>query len=376
MQFLVERIHLIKGLSHACSVIEPRTTIPILSHVLLDVQGSELKLTGSSADLEIVETVEAEVVTSGRVAAPARTLLEIARKLPDGAQASFSYEPEKKQLRITSGRIDYSLSCLDAEDFPRMDSSEWGSQFSLTAADLSNLVSSTLFAASNDEIRYYLNGVYVHASGVGEDDSKSPMLRMVATDGHRLALAQVPLPPHAEGLEGMILPKKAVADLRALMEDDADDVRIHTGPGRVRFCIGSSELTTRLIEASYPNYSKVIPVDNEIAVIVPVKPFLDAVERISLVSEDKARGVKLSLASGLMTVMAVGMQNRGEEKVEIDYTGEAMEISLTSKFIVDILSTISTEVCIIKVAHPSSPVLVTPQEEDDTLFVIMPLRNT
>ena len=296
MKLTIERGALLKALGHVQSVVERRNTIPILSNVLLRADaagppGSEgaLALSATDMDLEIVERVPGRIEQPGRITAPAHTLYDIVRKLRDGAQIEIEAGGERSAMVLRSGRSTFTLACLPPEDYPVMASGELAHNFTLTAAELRSLVDRTRFAISTEETRYYLNGIYLHAT----KNNEVPVIRAVATDGHRLARVEMVLPEGAAGMPGIIVPRKTVIELRKLVEESEDEVEIGLSETKIRFATGAAALTSKLIDGTFPDYDRVIPSNNDKVLEVKCKEFAEAVDRVSTISTEKSRAVKL-----------------------------------------------------------------------------------
>ena len=255
MRLEIERGELLKALSHVTSVVERRTTIPILSNVMLKASGETLTFKATDLEREVSESVAAKVTTPGTLTVPAHVLHDIVRKLPEGAQIEMKREGDKERLTITSGNSRFSLQTLSAEDFPDLTVGEIGHEFTMEAGDLKRLIDKTRFAISTEETRYYLNGIYLHPAESG----KTKTLRAVATDGHRLAQVELPRPKGADGMPGVIVPRKTVHELTRLIEVPSGQVKVGVSQTKVRFEIGPVVLTSKLIDGTFPDYGRVIP---------------------------------------------------------------------------------------------------------------------
>ena len=256
MRLVIERGELLRALGHVTSVVERRTTIPILSNVLLKASGQALELKATDLEREVIEEVRAEVGAPGAVTVPAHILHDIVRKLPDGSQVDIRRDAEKERLTLAAGQARFALQTLGPGGFPRPQCRRPRAHpFEVAAKDLKRLIDKTRFAISTEETRYYLNGIYLHIADAG----KTSMLRAVATDGHRLAQAELPRPKGAEGMPGVIIPRKTVHELHRLIEESADTVNVAVSASKVRFEIGSVTLTSKLIDGTFPDYGRVIP---------------------------------------------------------------------------------------------------------------------
>ena len=290
MKLTIERAALLKALGHVQSVVERRTTIPILSNVLLWTEGSTLSLSATDMDLEIVERVPSQVERNGRTTAAAHTLYDIVRKLREGAQVELETIGERNEMVLRSGRSTFTLACLPPEDYPVMSAGELPHHFALSATELRSLIDRTRFAISTEETRYYLNGIYLHSTKVNE----VPVIRAVATDGHRLARVEMTAPEGAAGMPGVIIPRKTVLELRKLVDEGDDEIQVSLGETKIRCAIGEASLTSKLIDGTFPDYDRVIPSGNDKILDVECKPFAEAVDRVATISTERSRAVKLS----------------------------------------------------------------------------------
>ncbi len=370
MKLTIERAALLKCLGHVQSVVERRNTIPILSNVKIEAGDGRLALNATDMDLDIVESVACDVDAQGATTAPAHTLYDIVRKLPDGAQVVLRKDGEG-QLELKSGRSRFGLSCLPTEDFPVLGSGELPHQFKLPVHDLKALLERTRFAISTEETRYYLNGIYFH---VAERDG-AKVLRAVATDGHRLASAEVPVPDGADGIPGVILPRKMVAELGKLIDESVGEIFVGLSETKVRFAIEDIVLTSKLIDGTFPDYERVIPRDNDKTLDVDRKLLADAVDRVSAISSEKSRAVKLTLGAGMMKLSASSPEHGiAEEELEVDYNGDGLEIGFNSGYLLDITRQIEGDTASLAMADAASPTVLREAGDDSALFVLMPMR--
>ncbi len=371
MKLTIERATLLKALAHVQSVVERRNTIPILANVLLDGQGSALTLTATDMDLAITETVPAEIGQAGATTAPAHTLYDIVRKLPDGAQVEIETDAEAGQMAIRAGRSRFNLATLPVEDFPTMSGGDLPNVFSLEAEDLRTLVDRTRFAVSTEETRYYLNGIYLHAA----DDEGGAMLRAVATDGHRLARVQIPMPDGGEGMPGVIVPRKAIGELRKLIDETTDPVEIALSDTRVRITFDDAVLTSKLIDGTFPDYQRVIPTGNDKVLSVDRNSFAEAVDRVSTISSEKSRAIKLAVGTGMLTLSATSAENGSAvEELEVSFEHDQLEIGFNSRYLLDITSQIESDGAEFVLADSSSPTIVRDGDDQSALYVLMPMR--
>ncbi len=370
MKLAIERSALLKGLGHVQSVVERRNTIPILSNILLEADGSQLRLTATDLELSMVETLPASVSQPGATTVQALTFYEIARKLPDGAQIELATE-DATSMAIAAGRSNFKLACLPREDFPVMTDGEMPHQFTVGAETAKRLIETTRFAMSTEETRHYLNGIYLHVF----DADGSRMLRAVSTDGHRLAKVDVTCPPGAEELPGIIIPRKAVGEIAKLADSGAEELTIGLSEAKIRVAAGPATLTSKLIDASYPDYQRVIPKANDKAMTVGRDEILAGVERVATLASDKTRAVKFHL-EGDMLELLVSNPDAGsaKEELEVEFGGEALEVGFNSRYLTDILGQVEGDNVEIKFADANAPTLMRDPGDDGVLFVLMPMR--
>ena len=370
MRATVERSHFLKSLGHVHRVVERRNTIPILSNVLLRAEGSSLIMKATDLDLEVTETVPADIGQAGATTVPAYILYDIVRKLPDGAEISLD-TGEGSQLSLRSGRSNFTLQVLPDTDFPDLTAGEFPTRFSLPASALKRLIERTQFAISTEETRYYLNGIYLHVVTVAD----KPLLRAVATDGHRLAQAQLEAPTGCEGMTGIIVPRKTVGELQKLVEEPDANIDIEVSDTKLRITIGPVVLTSKLIDGTFPDYVRVIPQGNDKILKIDRAEFTDAVDRVSTVSSERGRAVKLALSDGKM-VLSVNNPDSGSatEELGVDYSVDGLEIGFNSRYLLDVAGQLETDTAEFRFADSGSPTLITDDGETNALYVLMPMR--
>ena len=371
MELTIERGALLRSLGHVQSVVERRNTIPILSNVLIDAADGKVNFTATDLDLAIVDTVEAEVSKAGATTVPAHTLHDIVRKLPEGAQVEIGLDAEGGKVRLTAGRSKFTLSCLPRDDFPVMTEGDLPFRFDVGAADLKRLIDKTRFAISTEETRYYLNGIYLHAA----ETNGVPMLRAVATDGHRLARVESPLPEGAAGMPGVIIPRKTVAELRKLIDENDETITVALSDAKIRFAFRNAIVTSKLIDGTFPDYSRVIPTGNDKTLEVETKVFSDAVDRVSTISTDKSRAIKLELGEDCLTLSATSPENgTATEEIGVTYNAGDITIGFNSRYVLDIADEIEGEMARFQFADAAAPTLVLDSADEGALYVLMPMR--
>jgi DNA polymerase-3 subunit beta len=371
MKLKIERGELLRALGHVTSVVERRTTIPILSNVLLKASNRALQFRATDLEREVSEEAPADVSQPGAVTVPAHILHDIVRKLPDGADVEIKRDAEKERLTLTSGHSRFALQTLPPEDFPDLAAGELNHEFEIGAQDLRRLIDKTRFAISTEETRYYLNGIYLHTAARG----KQPTLRAVATDGHRLAQAELELPKGASGMPGIILPRKTVHELHRLMEGSDTSVKVGVSPAKVRLEIGTITLTSKLIDGTFPDYARVIPKANDKALKVDNAEFKSAVDRVSTIASERGRAVKLNI-TGDKLVLSVNNPEGGSatEEISVDYDATPLEIGFNARYLLDIASQLESDTAHFQLADPGSPTMVKDASDEGSLYVLMPMR--
>ncbi len=367
MKFSIIKSDLLKPLSHVYSVVEKRNTIPILSNVVIEASEDHISFIATDMEIDILEKIKSNVILTGKLTVSAHTLYDIVRKLPDGSEVIM--HANENNLILSCGKSEFTLPTLPFDDYPIMTDIQGGKSFVISSADLQNLVDNTKFAISMEETRYYLNGIYLH-----QDDEKNN-LRAVATDGHRLAQVEIDLPSGAAGMSSIIIPRKTVGELRKLIDDTESDIKITVSSNKIRFNINNCVLTSKLIDGTFPDYQRVIPKDNTKNLLVSTKEFKDAVDRVSTISIEKSRAVKLVLSKNNL-VLKVNSHDTGNasEEIEVKFESEEMEIGFNSKYLLDIALQMHGEEMQFSLSDSSSPALITDPDQEGIIFVLMPMR--
>jgi DNA polymerase-3 subunit beta len=369
MKATIERATLLKSLGHVQSVVERRNTIPILSNVLIEaIEGGGLRLMATDLDLQIVETIEANVTQPGATTVSAHTLFDIARKLPEGSQVELNASEGKMQ--VNAGRARFNLSTLPRDDFPVIAEGDLPTRFELPAATLRQIIDKTRFAISTEETRYYLNGIFLHVS-----DEAQPVLKAAATDGHRLARVTVPRPGGAEGMPDVIIPRKCVAELRKLLDELEGTVQVSLSETKVRFGLGSAILTSKLIDGTFPDYSRVIPTANDKLLRIDPRSFEEGVDRVATIASEKTRAVKMALDRDRVTLSVTSPENgTAAEEVPGDYNADGLEIGFNARYLLDILGQIEGDTVEMHLADAAAPTLLRENDKAAALYVLMPMR--
>jgi DNA polymerase III subunit beta len=371
MKLSMERSALLRAMSRAQSVVERRNTIPILANVLIEAEGAEVSFRATDLDIEVIDRASAVVARAGATTVAAHTLHEIARKLPDGAMVELGDDGVAGRLEVRAGRSHFSLQTLPREDFPVMASAEYQVSFSCPAPMLRRLFDKAKFAISNEETRYYLNGVYLHAAK-GPD---GPLLRCVATDGHRLARIDAPLPEGAGDLPGVIVPRKTVGELRKLLDDDEATIAVSVSETKIRFATPDVTLTSKVIDGTFPDYARVIPLSNTKRLEVDAAEFAQAVDRVATVSSERSRAVKMALEDDRL-VLSVNAPDSGaaDEELAVAYSDERLEIGFNAKYLQEIAGQVDRENAVFLFNSAGDPTLMREGNDESAVYVVMPMR--
>ncbi len=371
MKFVIERAILLKTLSHIQSIVEKRNTIPVLSNVRIEALGDGISFKATDMDTEITEIVDAKINETGATTAPAHMLYDIVRKLSDGSEVELTFPDDKGQLSIASGRSKFALSTIGVEDFPVISGDSLPINFNMSREELKDVIDRTQFAVSTEETRYYLNGLYIHAKNEGS----AKVLRIVATDGHRLACVESPLPEGADKITGVIIPRKTISEVRKLLDDTkAENILISLSENKVRFTLEEVILTSKLIDGTYPDYERVIPTDTDKLLEVQVKELSNAVDRVSVVAE-RTRAIKMITEEGKVIITTTSPDlGSALEEIDAKYDNESLEIGYNFRYLLDILAEIKGESVQISFSDASSPSVIHDTSDSSAIYVLMPMR--
>lgn len=374
MKATIERANLLRCLGHVQSVVERRNTIPILSNVLIEASSEgRVTIMATDLDLQVVESLDAaSVEDAGSITVSAHLLFDIARKLPDGSQVSL--ETADNRMAVKAGRSRFSLPTLPRDDFPQIVEGDLPTSFEIPAKTLAEMIDRTRFAISTEETRYYLNGIFLHVT-----DDDGGVLKAAATDGHRLARFTIARPEGAEGMPDAIVPRKAVAELRKLLEESLDaNVQVDLSASKVRFTLGGEGgmvLTSKLIDGTFPDYSRVIPTGNDKLLKIDPKTFFSGVDRVATIATEKTRAVKMGLDNDKVTLTVTSPDNgTAAEEVPAEYSSDGFEIGFNAGYLKDILSQIDGDSVELHLADAGAPTLIRKDDSSPALYVLMPMR--
>lgn len=376
MKLTISRTAIAAAMAAVSRVVERRNTIPILGNVLLDATGAGLRLKATDLDMEASVTLAAAIEAPGAVTAPADTLAAICRSLPEVDDVRL--ELRDTTLHLSAGRARFRLQTLSATDFPDIAPGEFSHRFEISGRALGRLIAKSKFAISTEETRYYLNGIFMHVADI--DDG--PVLTAVATDGHRLARIRTLAPDGSQGMPGVIVPRKSVGEIARLAEAaDKADLIVEVSPERMRVTLDGTTFVTKMIDGSFPDYTRVIPAGGTRRLVVETKALAQALGRVAAVGSQGSRAVKFGIDDGRMTI---DMRNvdigDASEEVEIVLDGGPIEIGLNCGYAEAILSVLDVERVAIALTDPGAPTVWEEAREDgadeqpNALYVLMPMR--
>ena len=374
MEFKINSSDLLKALSHIHGIVEVRHTLPILSNIILKAKDNELTLSSTNLDIYCADKIKAEVSIAGEISVSAVTFFEIVKRLPSGSEVVMTMVEGENEIILKCGRSKFNLSTLKTDDFPIISDNDLSTHFVLSADELIRIIDKTKFAVSNEETRYYLNGIFLHKA----DRNSIQFLRAVATDGHRLAQYDIPLPQGAEEITGIIIPKKTIFELRKVLDDANGDVSISLNENKIKFTFNDLKIISKVIDGTFPDYTKVIPQNNNKNFKTNNNELKNAIDRVSAVAaneESKSKAIKLSLEDNKLN-LSVESQSKGSanEIIDISYDGDKVDIGFNSKYIIDICNEVDGEEVDISLLDSVSPAIILDKTDENLFFVLMPMR--
>ncbi len=374
MEIKINSSDLLKALSHIHGIVEVRHTLPILSNIILQAKDGELILSSTNLDIYCSDKIKADVFKIGEISVSAVTFFEIVKRLPSGSDVMMTMEEGENEIILKCGRSKFNLSTLRTDDFPIISDSDLSTNFVLSADELIRIIDKTKFAISNEETRYYLNGIFLHKA----DRNSIQFLRAVATDGHRLAQYDIPLPQGAEEITGIIIPKKTIFELRKVLDDANGDVSVSLNENKIKFTFNQLKIISKVIDGTFPDYTKVIPQNNDKNFKTNNSELKNAIDRVSAVAaneETKSKAIKLSLENNKLN-LSVESQSKGSanEIIDISYDGDRVDIGFNSKYIIDICNEVDGEEVDISLLDSVSPAIVLDKTDENLFFVLMPMR--
>ena len=370
MKFSLNQQDLQKSLNYCQGVIEKRSTLPILSNVLLDASNSTLTITATDLDLIFIHQISnVEILEEGKTTTSSSIMYDIVRKFSAGKKINFSNVGENK-IHLESEKSDFNLNCISASEFPLTDENFNKNEFLINSKDLLKLLNKCKFSVSNDETRHYLSGIFFHQTQV-EDKF---FLTAVASDSHRMSISKTRLKEKIE-FEPIILPKKTVFQLCSMLEDYEGDVKVSNIKSKIKFELNNSILISKLIDGKFPNYLQVLPKENKKKLQVDLKLFLDSVDRVASVSLDKKDGVKFSLKKDILN-LSVNNTNSGDGKENLNVKFDHdLDISFNSRYLIDVASQLDANQIEIYFKDSGSPALIKDPGDFDSIYVVMPMKG-
>lgn len=367
MKFSIARETLLNNLNYVQSVVEKRNSIAILSNVKLEVEGNSLVSTATDNHMSIEAKSEAFVDVAGATTVSAHKLFEIVKRLPSEAMISLELKDDGSRMQITAGKSKFSLACLDADAFPDVASVSSSVNFKLTGSQVTRLLKKAKFAASQDDTRQYLNGIFMHL--------KDDKLRFVATDGHRLARIEQDIPTGAEGMPGVIIPRKTIDEI-AKLADKSKDLEVTVAENKIQFATEEATLTSNVIDGTFPDYERVIPTGNTLEMDVPRQSLMSAVDRVAILSHEKSRSVRFSINTNNLVISANNPdQENAQEELKITFDAEGdLNVGFNAKYVSDITNLIEGDDIQFLMKDGNSPVVVQDPQDVSSLFVLMPMR--
>ena len=374
MEFKINSTDLLKALSHIHGIVEVRHTLPILSNIILEAKDDKLILSSTNLDIYCSDKIKAEVLKSGEISVSAVTFFEIIKRLPSGSEVMMTMEEGENEIKLTCGRSKFNLSTLKTDDFPIISDSDLSTNFVLSADELIRIIDKTKFAVSNEETRYYLNGIFLHKA----ERNSIQFLRAVATDGHRLAQYDIPLPQGAEDITGIIIPKKTIYELRKVLDDANGDVSVSLNENKIKFSFNDLKVVSKVIDGTFPDYTKVIPQKNDKNFKTNNSDLKNAIDRVSAVAaneESKSKAIKFCIENNSLS-LSVESQSKGSanEMIDVNYSGDKVDIGFNSKYIIDICNEVDGDEISISLSDSISPAIILDKTDENLFFVLMPMR--
>lgn len=368
MRFTIQRENMLKPLQFVVGVVEKRQTLPVLSNVLMTAKDNTLALTATDLEVEIVASTQLDITEKGEVTIPARKFVDICRALPEEAQLEIAFDADKDRILIRSGKSRFNLSTLPVKDFPNIENVSGALEFSVPQRVLKSLIDNTQFSMAQQDVRYYLNGLLLEVS--------DQVVKAVATDGHRLSYCEQDVDVSPAQRQQVILPRKGVTELSKILEDSEDEAQVIIGSNHIRVNVEGIQFTSKLIDGQFPDYDRVIPKDGDKVVVADRHLLRQALVRTSILSNEKYRGIRLRLQSGLLQAQAHNPEmEEAEEEVEVNYEGSELEIGFNVNYLLDALAVINNNnVKMIYGDANSSCLIVSEDGNDGCKYVVMPMR--
>jgi len=370
MKFKISRSIFFKTLSHLQGIVDKKNTLPILANILIEARDNQLILTSTDMDISIIEKISCNVLENGDTTINSQILYDIVRKIDDSSEIEI-ISNNGKLLTLRSEGSRFSLACLPKEDYPIIEMDKSGVNIVLNSKILFKLIDKTKFAISNEETRYFLNGLYFNVSN--EDDKNT--VTLVGTDGHRLAKFSHDIDGHIDQVSGVIIPKKTIYELSKLLSEVEIDIDISISSNKIIFTIGDIVFISKLIDGSFPDYKRVIPNDNNNILKIDRDKLLSAVDRVSTIANEKSPVIKFKLLQNILNLNTVNNESStATEDLKISYDGDEIEIGFNSKYIMDIVNNLEDNEISINLKDNTSPVIAKENSNTNLVYVLMPMR--
>lgn len=370
MKFIVSKPVIYKTLSHLQSIVNKKNTLPILSNILIEADQNSLTLSSTDMDISIKETINCNILESGSTTLNAQIMFDIIKKLPDTSEIEF-ISNDSKILTIRSNVSKFSLSCLPKDDYPIIETNSNGKKFIVKSQTILKLINKTKFAISNEETRYFLNGLYFNVS----NSESSSLMIFVGTDGHRLATSSSKTNHSKDEIPGVIIPKKTINELSKLLSENNEEIEIDITSNKIIFYIENLTLVSKLIDGTFPDYKRVIPENNHHHLIVNRLNLLAAVDRVSTIANEKSPSIKFKLLSNIINLSTINNENStATEDIKVKYEGDNIEIGFNSRYIMDILDNLEGEEIKMSFNDNSTPIIAQEQNSSEVTYVLMPMR--
>jgi DNA polymerase III subunit beta len=367
MKFSIPREAILKPLQTIIGVVERRQTLPVLSNILVVVNDKSLSMTTTDLEVEMVAKTSLENAETGETTLPARKFVDICRALPEGADITVSLDEEKARATVRSGKSRFTLATLPVADFPGVEEMTSQFRFEIPQNALKRLIEKTHFAMAQQDVRYYLNGLLLEIS--------KGTVRSVATDGHRLALCSYDCEVEPSDTIQLIVPRKGIMELVKLLEDSNEPVEVQVGSNHIKISLNDFIFTSKLIDGRFPDYERVIPKNSDKNIEAKRDSVRQAMVRTSILSNEKYRGIRLRLQSGLLQAQANNPEmEEAEEEIEVSYSGPEMEIGFNVSYLLDALGAVNEDDVVIEMGDPNSSCVIHPKSDENCTYVIMPMR--
>jgi len=373
MKLTLSKLDFVKSLSFIQNIVESKSTIPVLTNVLLEAKQGRLHLSGTDMDMTISDKIKIKnIEEEGTTCVPAHILYNVIKELSDDKPVNLSYDKNNKKLYVTSFKSKFTFSCLSKDDFPVLTTENYKISFLLKSSILKEMIDKTYFAISNEETRYYLNGIFFHTIKL----NNKFFLRSIATDGHRLAQCEIISPAAANNIFSTIIPKKLIFELRKLIDEVEDEIKIDLSERKIKFSFGETVLISKLIDGKFPDYEKVIPKDTKNSFSIDRKIFLESINRIATISSEKSKAIKLNLNRNKLTISANNLEEGGSgiEEIEINYNGPTLDIGFNAGYLKEIIHQFNGKEVTILFSDSTAPTIIKDIAKTETLYVLMPMR--